>query len=288
MGLLRRWFGEAKPAPRAGAADPAGEASGRFAEWVARQLGRSVPDGIEGWGALDALLQGWPPTAPSEAMLEDAAAWLGEGARRGFGGYWQVDAVLGPVVGNLGGVGCLRLRPLDAARKKWELRGGLSLATFGGRLSARIEAERRLPAVGLPAASGIASRYGQDPAGTAAMCARVLGEDWKRRFGGDLPVNLRSVRELDRWMRTQYLVCGSVEEEWLCAGFLVGEVARGLFGGEWVGSGDPVRASLRHPELDLKPVGRVYRMLTELPEGEPLEDYVRVLPAARRELRGGG
>lgn len=287
MGFLSRLLGRAgAPAPPG---DPLGDSASRFREWLSHQLGRTVPPAIEGWGALDSLLDSGPGSPPPEAMIQDAAAWLGEGARASVGGSWREDPVLGPVVANLGGAARLRLRPEDAIRKKCALRGGFSLAAFGERLPARIEAERQIPDHNLPALEEIASLCHADPGDAADRCARALSEDWKRRFGAELRANLRSVRELDRWLRTHYLVCRASEAEWICAGLLVGEVARGLFGGTWVPGADPIRATLRFPELDYQPVGRIYKMMTELPEGEPLEDYVRILPSARRELgsRGG-
>ncbi len=243
---------------------------------------------LEGLPPLDLLIDEWPDSSPPEGILECGAIWLGDCVRERYGGTWQDDPIFGVVVGDFAQVPGLRFRPHDAMQKKWELRSGFSLATFESRLSHRTMAEDGHAVPDLPSPQAIAEMCAADPAGAAARCARALSLDWKGRFGAELPLSLRGVRELDRWLRTHYLVCGVTEAEMLCAGLFVGEVARGLFGGEWSPDPDPVRTALRFPELDYKPVGRIFKMMTELPEREPLEDYVRVIPSARRELRGGG
>lgn len=259
-----------------------------FDNWLSQKLGYTMLLGLDGLAPLDHLFDAWPESSPPKGVLEHGAIWLGECVREGYGGTWKEDPIFGVVVCDFAQVPGLRFRAHDAMQKKWELRKGFSLAAFANKLLDRIEGERGLSVSDLPSPQAIAEMCSADPAGAAALCARALSLDWKSRFGAELPLSLRGVRELDRWLRTHYLVCGVTEAEMLCAGLFVGEVARGLFGGEWSPDPDPVRTALRFPELDYKPVGRIFKMMTELPEREPLEDYVRVIPSARRELRGGG
>jgi hypothetical protein len=232
-------------------------------------------------------------TAPDDETLAMAAAALGEDARRAHGGAWREDPFLGLVLAEVGGIAKVRLRALDAVRKKAQLGAAFRMEGFAARLPGRIAAE------------GAQAAYHDGPPDMGALLATLRGGDadalreaagawrafWKSRFGQEIPFSLRMVKDMDAFLRTHYLVFALHEATLAHAGLYVGEVARGLFGGTWqpLPAGAEVhRLALAWPELTYYPVGRVFRMMSECPEGEGLGDYVRLIPAARKELRGQG
>lgn len=227
---------------------------------------------------------------PDEETLAMAAAALGEDARRAHGGAWREDPFLGLVLADLGGVANVRLRALDAVRKKAQLGAAFRMEGFAAKLPERIAAERALAEyhatpTDMGALLDAMRRSDADPLREGAGAWRAF---WKARFGQEIPFNLRMAKEMDAFLRTHYLVFALHEATLAHAGLYIGEVARGLFGGEWqpLGAGEEAhRLALAWPELRYYPIGRVCRMLTECPEGEGLDEYVRLIPAARKELR---
>ncbi|MDX2175057.1 MAG: hypothetical protein SF028_01160 [Candidatus Sumerlaeia bacterium] len=260
-------------------------ASQRYAEWLSRARNRTIAPGMAALDdAEESITELLALPEPPAQGLSDAAAFLGESLRAECGGAWREDARWGLVLGAVGGVRCFRFRPLEAVEKKRELGPAFALAGTLRLLPERVEKERALgePFPGAPAPP-------PGPAEAAAAWATWFGDGWRARFGQPLAPNLRGVRELDRYLRTQYLLMTAPDSAFAGAGFFLGEVARGLFGGEWRPwpAEEPWKAALAWPELPYYPAGRVFKMLSELPEAEPLDEYVRLVPSARKELRGG-
>jgi len=229
---------------------------------------------------------GLPDSA--ESLVSDAAAWVGEHVRCAYGGQWIESPQWGLVLEGIGGVKSLRLIPLAVVEKQLELGARFSLEGFLAGVGKRIAAERDAPdfaPVRLPAWESI--RESSEPAAVALALAEEMRAEWKSRLRNDLPFTLVGVRELDGWLRSHYFVNRLEESTLVGAGFFVGEVARGLFGGEWSFRGASAfhEAALRFPELDYFPIGRIYKQMDQRPEGEKLDEYIRLVPSARKELR---
>jgi hypothetical protein len=110
------------------------------------------------------------------------------------------------------------------------------------------------------------------------------------QLGSDVPLTLMGLRSAERWLRGHFLVRTAPLDDFHRLGFLLGEVMRGLYGGRWDfadarRTGDWAHAALVFPELPFLPVGRILKLLVEQPEGNGLDDYVRLVPAARSEMR---
>lgn len=243
-------------------------------------------------GAFDRLMVERRRAAASAGNLDnetasDAAAWLGEALRLAHGGRWAEHPYLGLGVAELGEIRGVWAFPLAMVRKKWELGEGLVIERFVDRLPARLDHERRF-----------ADELAAPPADERALIETVAASPsterfaswWKARHGQPLPRNLVGLREVDRYLRTHYLVFALRHETLVDLGVLVGELARGLFDGAWSWdeartSGDITRAAVRWPDLELYPIGRVYKMLVDQPEGQTLDEYVRSVPAARQAVR---
>lgn len=260
-----------------GTPSPAVEARA-FADWLAR----FDPSGAASLEALDRIVAQRKPMLPAKTiplpLLSAAASWLGETVRSRHGGTWKrlgepFEEVLSFETG-------VFLRPLEVVLKAWELAPEFRVAEFVAALPKRLEAEETFPAwapLVIPSPSPDAPRTG----------AEEFRRAWNDRFKRPLPLSLNGVRELDRMLRSNFLLCSMNDDALVGAGLFVGEVARGLFGGEWRFDEVPPwhRVALEWPELRLRPIGRIFKMFTELPEGEPLDEFVRVVPAARKELR---
>lgn len=271
--------------------------SERFTGWLQQRAPEKAP--LEPLALIDPALEALRAATPRDApppqdALSDAAAFLGESFRAQHGGVWNEHPLFGLVVSQDKNA-ALHFLPLQAVEKKWELGAGLSLARFFENLGERIDAERNaaergarrtLEAIGADLA---ATQDGREQA-VAGERARRFTKTWKARFEADLPFSLQGVREAERFLRSQFFLFGIGEESLVDAGFFVGEVGRGLFGGKWDfaevrESADAARAALVWPELPYYPVGRVLRLMTEQPEGESLDEYLRLVPSARQELR---
>jgi len=275
------------------------KAAHRFADWVSERSGRTIYIGFNALLDVDRELDRQrddttPTSELSESLAIDAASFLGVAARRELGGTWEEDPVFGLVLRFPGARGLVKLRSLDLIQKKWELGGALSLKKFFEKLPDRLVAECALPrwheSPEIPAsdfAKRMAKLSGVPAAELAARLTQDFRDSWQTRFGRELPLSLNGVRELDKFFRTHYLIAAITEEQMIGAGFFVGEVTRGLFDGEWDfrHAQDATSAALEWPELSYFPVGRIYKMMTTLPEGEPLDEYVRLVPAARKEMK---
>lgn len=259
----------------AGPEDPYGAAAHRFRNWMPASSGNV-------YTRADAALDALDPGAFSESLIGDLAAFLGETVRGEHGGEWAEAPLHGPVVQGLGGIPQAVYHPLALAEKKVRDRSRFSLAGFHATLPRRLEAEatKPQPTPARPAAGG-------PPAAVAGEASERLRAFWNRRFRVTLPLSLTGVRELDGFLRSHYFISLLPESFLFEAGCLVGEVTRGLFGGKWAWDEQPRpdRIALRWPELDYYPVGRIYKMMTTRPEGEPLDEYIRLVPSARAELR---
>lgn len=275
------------------------KAAHRFADWVSDRAGRTIYIGFNALQDVDRELDRLrddttPSTALQESLAVDAASFVGVAARRELGGSWEEDPVFGLILRFPGGRGLVKLRALDLVQKKWELGGALSLKKFFEKLPDRLVAECALPAwnkspdiSSLDFAKRVAGKSPREAAELAADFTNQFRDAWMARFGRELPLSLSGVRELDKFLRTHYLVTAVSEEQLIGAGFFLGEVTRGLFDGEWDfrEAEDATRAALVWPEIKYYPVGRIYKMITALPEGEPLDEYVRLVPAARKEMK---
>lgn len=222
-----------------------------------------------------------------ERFLESVTAAIGELAIERHGGQWHDDPVAGIVVERLGGVEGLRLHPEAVVARCIGPGTAFDLAQFFESLEPRIDAERAaVPVRSSPAMDWDLLRK-EAANEQAALEADRFRAAWRVRFRQELPFTLLGVRELDQFLRSHFLVSRFPESEWARAGFFLGEVGRGLFGGDWelANARAPHEAALHFPELDYLPIGRIYRMMTERPTGDPLDEYLRLIPSARSELR---
>jgi hypothetical protein len=290
---LQRWTSLFKPVssePENGGRSLAEEA-GTFLDWARRTLPGGDSTGI---AFLDhALSSDKLPADPPEHLISNAAAALGMEWRQRLGGEWAPDPLAGLVLRAPRGLDACSLVPLAAVERKLRQRGRFSLAELTESLERRLDAEAgRTPWPGVVGAQFCQSLKGLTgtPAQEAAhQFAEDFRDKWKESVGASLPFSLVGVREVDRYLRTQYYVRFMSEGNLALAGFFVGEVARGLFSGAWNFENLPAieDAALRWPEIDYHPVGRIYKMMSTWPDGEALDEYVRLVPSARAELRGG-
>lgn len=272
----------------------------RFAAWATRLLGQEVaidPDAIA--NAEIAIEQARDSTSGTDEiphhLASDCAAFLGEAIRTRHGGEWEEDTLLGLVLRQPGNVSGASLVPLAIVEKKWQLGGGLKISRFVETLPERLQAEREhqgtLPSPGRTPQDIARSLLAQGPPDhTATQAAGEFQKFWRERFGQPLPLSLQGVRETERFLRSHFFLFALRHETLVQMGLFVGEVGRGLFQGQWNLDEvrrdlDPTRAALAWPELSYYPVGRIYRLLTEQPEGETLDEYLRLIPSARAELR---
>jgi hypothetical protein len=293
--LIRSLFA---PAPAAAGPidlqDEIAAAAARFGAWVGQGRVDACPVAVESLPgaerAVETLLSTRPGEPLPEAATSDAAAFLGEVVRALHGGHWGEDPLFGLALLDVGGLPGVRFLPLALVEKKHHLGTGLSWTRFFETLPARLEGERARP---MADPGPVLPRLlaGGSPVAAVQRETAAFGRAWQARFGSPLVLSLQGVRELERFLRSQFFVCGLSPEALVQAGLFVGEVGRGLFGGEWDLSeaqrtGEPARIALSWPELPCYPAGRVLRLMTEQPEGEALDEYLRLIPAARRELRG--
>lgn len=294
---LRRFF--APPAPQPAGLDALVRAeAAAFASWLdaRKAAGADAIERVD--SAMEAEKAARTDAEPPAELLSQCAAFVGERLRESHGGAWQEDARFGLVLAAPGGIGHAMAFPLAMAEKKWELGAKLKLAQFFANLPAGFERERTRSGYAANARAlsreEVAARVTATPAGRETWFAQASAEAfrtfWRARFGADVALSLQGVREAERLLRSQFLLLTLREETLVQMGFFAGEVARGLYQGEWdfaearAGS-DPARCALRWPELPLYPVGRTLRVLTERPEKEALDDFIRTVPSARSELR---
>ncbi|CAN5278802.1 hypothetical protein BH09SUM1_BH09SUM1_32880 [soil metagenome] len=264
----------------------------RFEEWVTahptaldpaeQNFGRRMDRALESIRGSDA------DAALPNQIANDAAAYLGEALRKDYPeAVWREDEMYGLHLANLANMPHARFLALHATQKKWELRDKLSLAKFLESAPARIEAESKLPHLSQTSDIKWQGRIGEEARSAAEHHAQAFRKYWSDRHQSELPPTLLGVREMDKFLRSNYLLNFLGEEQLIAAGFFLGEVARGLFGGHWdfSRSSNRINAALVYPELEFYPVGRIFKMMTEQPEGEPLDEYVRLIPSARKAVR---
>ncbi|MCB2153846.1 hypothetical protein KQI84_03090 [bacterium] len=268
----------------------------RFAEWAADQTGQEValaPRAVEVVEKAIEIARRSSDDIPNQ-LVSDCAAFIGEAIRARHGGEWEEDPLLGLVLRRPEKIDGVAAVPLAIAEKKWELGEQLSIARFFETLPQRIEKERSFEAYRSGPArttERIAEELlSETPITTATQTARDFRAFWKERFRIVLPNSLQGVREAERFLRSQFFLFGLHEETLVQMGFFVGEVGRGLFEGEWKfdelqATNDPTRAALVWPELPYYPVGKIYKLITEHPEGESLDEYLRLIPSARHALK---
>lgn len=279
------------------------ESAALFAEWLRKSGASDTRPGPGAVHQVESALERFRQETPleesrREQILSDAAAFLGESIREAHGGAWKEDPVFGVVLQSPGGIPNALARPLAMAGKKWELGNELSLARFFETLPGRLEQERRFAGLSQGRTDGLDELARQladchEPRETLAQARELASrfqETWKARFGVPPSLTLQGVRETERFLRSQFFLFTAGVESLLLAGFFVGEVARGLFQGEWTfeevrANGDPWRAALRWPELCYYPAGRVMKLVVEQPEAEAFDEYIRLVPSARSELR---
>lgn len=283
------------PIPVAGSLrDEVQRGATRFREWVEAahpdNRGNILP-------AIDHALETYPRPEDGElptALLSDAASAYGEILREKFGGEWIEDDLTGVVLSGSGGIPRCRLLPLSAIERKAAAPDTFSLEKLTDSLAGRLEAEKKSPpwpgGTAKEVFAPLAGKSGNEAQGAAQSMAQEFRDHWAKRHGAPLPLSLMGVRQLDQMIRTHYFACFLTGGDLLHAGVYLGEVGRGLFEGEWdfTNIQDPHLAPLRYPELDYYPIGRLFKMLTTHPEGEPLDEYLRLIPSARKELRDGG
>ncbi|MCC5874693.1 MAG: hypothetical protein JJU11_00605 [Candidatus Sumerlaeia bacterium] len=270
------------------------EGAERFRGWVASAFPGIDPKTCS---AIDHALAEYP--IPSDGTLpvglaSDAACAFGEVLREQLGGEWRISDLHGPVIAAPGGVAHGRLVPLAAIERKALHPREYSLEELAGSLRERLDAEEKIsPWPGGTALDAFTPLQGKSNA-EALEAAHAMAQDfraqWAARLGSPVALSLMGVRQLDRFLRTHFIACFLEEGDLVRAGVFLGEVGRGLFGGSWdfTQGEEPDLAPLKFPELDYFPVGRIFKMMTERPDGEPLDEYLRLIPSARRELAGGG
>lgn len=271
--LLQKFFGKGEPAR----GDSLQDSAARFETWARKAANlpdASVPELIDAAFSLGA--------AESDAFLQDAAACLAVAWQQNYGGDWEDSPLLGVCLANPAGIPHGRLRPMALIEKKASAPKQFALADFCAKLPERLEREKELS---LPAVKEFHPDT-EDPAAEAVRQSESFREFWRERFRSELPLSLLGVREADRFLRTHYFAFFLNEDVLRTAGFFLGEVGRGLFQGEWRFEGsDPVYAALVYPELPYRPVGRIFKSIAEFPDDAPLDEYLRMIPSARRELR---
>ena len=269
------------------------EASARFAGWVEISTRSSVDSTRHSLIAADDALERAAKDQEElpEALAADAASFVGEVARHEWSGQWREDDRFGLVLRGLGQVPGAKLMPLALVEKRWNSPGRFSLAGFFHALPGRLEAEKKFAEVESASLDSLMDRVrersGKEANEAANRIAAEFRGHWKQLHGVDIPLSLTGVRELDGFLRSHYYINCVTDGTLASAGFFIGEVGRGLFQGEWNFEGleQIERAALRYPELDYYPVGRIFKMMTERPEGETLDEYIRLIPSARKELR---
>ena len=275
-------------------AGAAAEAAARFDAWLATRT--TQPPSID--SADVALNEFLAAAKPGEGLHEvlgnDLAAWLGERLRQAHGGTWQDHSFYGSVIAAPANIAHGRVIPAAIVERKFAGAAKYSLPTFFATLQPRFAAEQKratAPVAATPSVEELTQRLrglSADEARAAAIeKANLWRAWWKARTRADLPLTLLGVREMDGFLRSHYVVNFLDEVDLIRAGFFLGEVCRGLFEGAWDLRDLPTmdRAALHYPELDYYPIGRIFKMMSERPDGAPLDEYVRLIPSARKELR---
>ncbi len=283
--MLRKLFRKSQTPAAPSLEREIGDTARRFTN----TLKNSHPDARDPVVAVETFIEsrrGNDASTPPADLASDMAAYLGEHARSLFGGQWGNDPLFGLCLLAPGGVRHAALGPYQIVRKKWQLGHGLSLATLFENIPTRLESHSHRPTIALPAPADVREDANDFAKSTASRALAVMGRD----LGAEIPQTLVGLRTAERWLRGHFLLRAAHVDEFHALGFLLGEVMRGLYGGEWNfdkahRSGDWADAALTYPELPFMPVGRILKLLIEQPEGNGLDEYARLVPAARNDMR---
>jgi len=299
LDFLKKLFAGKNPPPpprKLTVAERIAEDAERFSASVKARTGKS-PDGTPGTtGLIDEALEAERKGAkPTEEQLSACASYLGEIVRKKHGGRWVDDDLLGLVLQDMNTVPYVSFVPLAMAQKKWELGEGLKIARFFETLDERLDQENQY-LMYLQSPTDTMEKIAVDlmaaekPNDSARAAAERFRKFWQDRFKQPIPLTLQGAREAERFLRSHFFLFALHQETLVRMGFFLGEIARGLHEGEWDytevrDTHDPARAALRWPELPYYPVGRVMKLVTEQPETETFDEYIRLVPSARKELR---
>lgn len=297
---IRNWYREiTRPPDPADKPDwnaPLGDLIAAGAARFERQLADADQPDIDAFLRHERAAAERPADGPPRQIASDAACLVGERVRAEHGGEWREHHLLGVALVGVGGIPGAAFAPLRLVEKRWEIGDGLSVARFVESIPARLEAERAFKASddrrwtlrdALGKMSGAKAGTEQQ---TATWFAQRFRQRWFARHKAALPLSLQGVREAEAYLRSQFFLLFLDDFELATMGFFLGEVTRGLFQGEWtfdeaLRREDATRAALAWPELPYYPVGKVFKMLTEQPEDGAFDEYVRLVPSARSELR---
>jgi hypothetical protein len=283
--MLKKLLQKAAPAAPPSLDEELASASQR-AEKLLRGTGLDPTDPPR---AIDAFIERRskdPQAAASADLLSDLAALLGGHVRSTVGGQWGDDPLFGLSILQPRTLPHAVIGPLQAIRKKWQLGEGLKLANLVANLPSHLNAQARRP----ESPPLVIPQSGMDESAFAASCAKQACTFIARDLGVDIPMTLVGLRHAERWLRGQFLVRTVPLADLHRLGFLLGEVMRGLYGGKWSfdqarQTADLADTALIQPELPFYPLGRVMKMMLEQPEGNGLDEYVRLVPAARKGMK---
>lgn len=271
-------------------------AAQQFAFW-AKELDCSLNETFADIREIEGLLEGLPQRFNEQALREQTingvASYLGVLVQKHFGGRWREHEVLGISLCTLKGIDGLCFSPRHLVEKKWALRKNLSIERILASIPkhvAGVEQDRQNYPFNSAGLESFLQKLQEEKTPLAVRCsliAQELSTHWGERFGKPLPRSLVGVRELDLFLKGQFFVFSCDHHFLFRMGVFLGEVARGLYGGEWgIEKEEAVTAlKLRYQELALSPVGKIYKTLSKQTEGETLEEYLLLVPSAREELR---
>ncbi len=226
-----------------------------------------------------------------ESLGVDAAAFMGTEFQKRFpGGDWIHHDFYGVALAKPGGVETGVFAPMPLVESYWKF-GNPKLTLYFDEVAKRLEIEKAAFNPLIIRENEILkalkdARENKSENETAVILCQRFQEFWLDRHSMELPVSLQGCRILDRFLRENYFLNFHRQETYILAGFYLGEIIRGLFQGEWkLDASDIIRSRIEWPELSYYPVGRIFKMLSEFPIGEPLDEYVRLVPSARKEIR---
>ena len=148
--------------------------------------------------------------------------------------------------------------------------------------------EKKLVAWNQDDSNAVIELWKEKKALTPSILIKDLQSDFQKAFDRELAFSLEGVKELERYLRSHFFFCDCTEMFLYRAGFFVGEIARQLFQGHWRFDPDAEletsRFVLQYPELSYYPIGRVFKFMATQPLDEHLDEYIRLIPSARKEM----
>ncbi len=247
------------------------------------------------WADIDAVISQEAENYRSEQaplpLVENTAAFIGERFIKKFGGEWAEDETYGMIISSFQGKDS-GFDPFALSERAWEIGERNFLGSFFSAVPKRLSHEKKIRPEWTEAQKKFREILNGKELdnGSIVRIIEVFRDNWEACFGRELPLSLIGLKELDKYLQSHYILNFLSIEELIAAGLYTGEIGRQLFGGEWIipESKRSDRIALRYPELDYFPVGRIFKMMTEKPEKEPLDEYIRLIPSARKELRESG